>query len=341
MSEQLRSTKTGRNVRFAQTRATVDCLRVSVTHRCNLRCCYCRPSAGESPGPSERLRPVMTFEEIAAVVRLIGECYDLRTVRLTGGEPLLRPNIVRLAGMLAALGVDDLAMTTNAQYLPELAQPLRRAGLKRVNISLDSLNPKCFERLTRGGCLDRTLEGIEAARVAGFSSVKINTVVLRGINDSEVCNLVRFAIDRGIEIRFLELMAIGVSIDSHEARFVSSDEVIERLGAEFHLQPLDTCSTERTRMTTAEDGRGGKTRVGFISPESRPFCRGCRRLRLTSDGRLMACLMHNSGPDLMPALRKAGVPNLHELERLIADALAAKPAIRRNSSSQLMAGIGG
>ena len=285
--------------------AIVDCLRVSVTDRCNMRCVYCVPPEGIRRA---RHHDILRFEEIVTVVRFLRDHYGLRTVRLTGGDPLVRPHIVKLVEMLAQLGIGDLAMTTNGQRLSALARPLREAGVDRVNISLDSLDGSRFARLTRGGQLDRTLAGIEAAKAAGFQPVKINTVVLRGENDSEVCDLVRFAMAGGLEIRFLELMAIGIAAETHGAWYVSSGEVLGRLKNEFRMVAVETVNREQARIHIAEDAQGRTARVGFISPESQPFCAACRRLRLTSDGRLLSCLMHSSGPDLRPFLRSGGNP---------------------------------
>jgi len=319
-------------------RTIVDCLRISVTDRCNLRCVYCMPPEGVRQVPR---RSLLRFEEITTVVRFLRDHYGLRTVRLTGGDPLVRRKIVALAGMLARLELADLALTTNGQRLASLARPLRHAGVGRVNISLDSLDPARYSRLTRGGRLDRTLAGIEAARAAGLHPIKINTVVLRGENDSEVCDLVQFAIGAGLEIRFLELMAIGVAAERYASWFVSSHEVRERLEARFRLIASDSSDGQRVRMCLAEASHGRSTRIGFISPESEPFCASCHRLRLTSDGRLIACLMHSTGPDLLPLLRDSNGPDCAALDRAIHAALGAKPALRSDSSPRLMAGIGG
>jgi len=318
--------------------SAVDCLRISVTDRCNLRCVYCLPAAGVQ---LFRREDILRFEEIAQVVGFLRNHYGLRAVRLTGGDPLVRPDIVELAGMLSRLGLDDLAVTTNGQRLAVLARELCEAGVSRVNVSLDSLDRARFSRLTRGGQLDLTLEGIEAAQAAGFRSVKINTVVLRGENDVEVCELVRFAIAHGLEIRFLELMAIGVSAARHSSWFVSSEEVRERLRRTFWLVADGSSPDNRIQVHIARDSVGRTTRVGFISPQTRPFCAGCRRLRLTADGKLLACLMHSSGRDLRPLLRCSNGPDFSGLSEAVRQTLAAKPVQRRLASDRLMAGIGG
>lgn len=318
--------------------ALVDCLRVSVTDRCNLRCIYCMPPEGIRRAHRHH---ILRFEEIVTVVRFLRDHHGLRAVRLTGGDPLVRSHVVGLTGMLARLGLDDLALTTNGQRLSCLTEPLREAGINRVNISLDSLDGSRFSRLTRGGRLDCTLAGIEAAKAAGLYPVKINTVILRGENDAEVCDLVRFAIARDLEIRFLELMAIGITAETHAGWFVSSREVLEHLKSEFRMVAIETFSEERARIYIAEDRLGRTARVGFISPETQPFCAGCRRLRLTSDGRLLACLMHSSGPNLLPLLRRPNGPDYAGLDRAIRAALAAKPRLRACSSARLMAAVGG
>jgi len=316
----------------------IDCLRVSVADRCNMRCLYCMPSVGISPLPRQE---ILRFEEIVALARFLRERYGLRTVRLTGGEPLLRRRIERLVEMLSDSGVEDIALTTNGQLLPEMAASLRRAGIGRINISLDSLRPDCFARLTRGGQLGRALDGIEAARAAGLRSVKLNTVVLRGMNDTEVCDLLHFAMERGLEIRFLELMAIGAAARRHRAWFVPSHEVIQQLESRFELEPLESIAGHSARMYIARNSGGQATRVGFISPETQPFCADCRRLRVTSDGHLLACLMHSSGPHLLPSLRRSGGPNYETIDRAIRASLARKPVVRERFSPQLMAAIGG
>jgi len=317
---------------------TVDCLRVSVTDRCNMRCLYCVPEDAVVP---VRRQPTLSMSEIAALACFLRDSYGLRTVRLTGGEPLLCPETIPLVAALAEKGLEDVALTTNAQRLGDLAEPLRRAGLHRVNISLDSLDSARYAHLTRGGQLDRALAGIEAARAAGFRSVKLNTVVLRGENDREVCDLLDFAIARGLEIRFLELMAIGCAAPNHRRWFVSSDEVIERLKTRFQLVALREMHDDRARVHWVEDVRGRTGRVGFISPETQPFCAGCRRLRLTADGTLLGCLMDATGFALLPCFRHPKGPDFDGLHQAIRAALLSKPAMRERCSPQLMAAIGG
>jgi cyclic pyranopterin phosphate synthase len=315
----------------------VDCLRVSVTDRCDLRCLYCMPREGL---PRRARGDLLRFEEIVRVADFLRARYGLRTVRLTGGEPLLRNGIAALARMLTAAGIEDVALTTNAQRLAAMAPQLRESGVGRVNISLDSLDPARFARLTRGGSLQAALEGIEAARAAGFGSIKINMVVLGGENDDEVCEFVQFAIERGLQLRFLELMSIGEAVARHAAWFVPADAILERLRTRFRLLPVQNSNPERARPYIAEDAQGRTARIGFIAPESHPFCSSCRRLRLSSDGRLLGCLMQARGVDLPPILRGAD-PGDVRLDAAVREAIGSKPAMRARTSDQWMAAVGG
>ena len=273
-------------------------LRVSLTERCSLSCLYCRRD-GEDAVPEE---PV-GFEDILALVGALERGYGLSKVALTGGEPLLREGVTGLVRELVSLGLADVAVTTNAQRLAAHAFPLRRVGLHRVNISLDSLDPATYRRLTRGGTLERTLAGIDAALRAGFDLVKLNMVVLRGVNDREVVPVARFAFERGCRARFLELMPVGVAAARYDEWFVPSAEVQDRLAAEFELDLLPVEPGSSSRGWRARDRWGLEGIVGFISPCTEPFCAGCRRLRLTASGRLLGCLAQSEGVDVRPLLR--------------------------------------
>ena len=262
-------------------------------------------------------------------------------MRLTGGEPLLRPEIDRFVAMLSAEGVTDLALTTNGQQLAGLAERLKSAGLRRINISLDSLDPEMFEAITRGGSLDRALAGIEAAHQAGLLPVKLNVVVMRGRNDLEVAGLVRFAMEHDCQIRFLELMPIGVAAEGFEDRFVSTAEVRERLLKEFTLSALQVDPHDTSRNFVAAGGDGRSAIVGFISPYSDPFCGGCWRLRLTATGVLIGCLARPQGIPLAPLLRGRRDSSGEALAAAVEQALGMK---RRNGEfvqPRAMVGIGG
>ena len=312
-------------------------LRISVIDRCQLRCVYCMPAEGIQLADRAE---IISFEEIVRFVRAANGSLRVGKVRITGGEPLLRRNILRLVEMLAGEGFADLAMTTNGQMLAPMASELKRAGLRRVNVSLDSLNPEVFSRLSRGGDVRLTLAGIDAALECGLLPVKANTVVLRGINDGEIRELVRFGLAHGCEMRFLELMPIGPARQQFDEWFVPSDEVLSQLAASFDIRPIPSASdgTSRNYIVHADDGATGT--VGTIASCSVPFCGGCRRLRLTTTGKLLGCLARNDALDLRPMLA-AGECDDSRVAAAIADALRVKHGQRQFVRQRVMASIGG
>jgi GTP 3',8-cyclase len=287
-------------------------LRISVTDRCNLRCSYCMAEDVVFMDRAE----LLTFEEITRFVSIAGPL-GIDKIRLTGGEPLVRRDLSRLVGMLSALpGVRDLGLTTNGILLAGHAQALYDAGLRRINISLDTLDPERFRQLARRDGLDKVLEGIAAARRAGFAPIKVNAVTIRGVNDCDVVPLARFARDNGLEMRFIEYMPIGADPWEREKVYFAH-EIMEQL--ERDIAPLVPVEDPDPRAPAAEfrytDGGG---RVGFISSISRPFCLSCNRLRLTSDGKLRNCLFALDEVDVKHLLRGQG------------DDAAIALAIRRN-----------
>ena len=273
-------------------------LRLSVTDACQLRCRYCRPAGDGEHATRRRL----SSDDLLLLVRGIHAVRGIEKLRFTGGEPLLRRDLLGLVAACAAMGIPDLALTTNAQRLAGLAGPLRADGLHRVNVSLDSLDDAVFSTITRGGSLAGSLAGIEAARRAGLRPIKLNTVVMRDLNDHEVADLLDFGFDTGCQVRFLELMPIGVAAGEFEHRFVPWREVHERLCERFELMPQSYEPGSTSRNYEARDRLGRTTVCGFISPSSRPFCQGCQRLRLTADGLLLGCLAGCGRLDLRPAL---------------------------------------
>jgi cyclic pyranopterin phosphate synthase len=283
----------------------------------------------------------LSYEEITRFVSLLQDRCRLTGVRITGGEPLIRPEIVRLVAMLAEAGAPDLALTTSGQQLAALADVLKCAGLNRVNISLDSLDPRAFAAITRGGVLDKTLAGITAARRARLDPVKLNAVVLRGLNDREAPALVRFATSQGCQVRFLELMPIGVAADSFEDLFVPAAEVRSTLAGEFELSPLPVHPEDTSRNFMAVDGLGRRAVVGFISPSSEPFCGACARLRLTATGVLIGCLARDEGVPLAPLLRAGSAPDVEALDGAIQRALSMKRRDGAFAQPRAMVGIGG
>jgi len=308
-------------------------LRISVTDRCDLRCIYCMPEAGVALVP---MADMLSYEEIAAIARA-AMAAGVRRFRLTGGEPLARRGVASLVRLLAALGPDDLALTTNGLHLADFAADLKAAGLMRVTVSLDTLRPGRFEAITRRTGLDRILAGIEAARAAGLAPVKVNMVVIRGVNDDEIADFVRFAVKEGVELRFIELMPTsGLTPECKElgawrpALFVKGEDVRARITEAFG--PLE--------RLPEDDGVAdmylldGRTRLGFIAPVSEPFCQGCGRLRLGPDGRLRICLFDRAGIDLRKLLRevKAGPAGI---EAVVKAAFAAKTTWERGAIESL------
>jgi len=275
------------------------------------------------------------------VARVLDRHVGLAGVRLTGGDPLQRRDVIKLVRMLAALRPPDLALTTNGQRLAPMAADLKAAGLRRVNISLDTLKANTFRALARGGALGATVAGIDAALRAGLAPVKLNVTVLRGVNDREVVDLARFGLRRGCRVRFLELMPIGVAAARHRTWFVPAEEVRARLQAAFDLTPLPYEPGATSRNVAARDADGLSGVLGFIAPMSEPFCAGCRRLRLTPTGRLLGCLARPEGPDLRPLLRAPAGLDETELVAAVRRALAVKRKGRRFADQAAMAAIGG
>jgi cyclic pyranopterin phosphate synthase len=293
-------------------------LRVSLTDVCNLRCVYCMP---EDMTFRPR-RELMSDAEIITIIQLMAEL-GVNKIRLTGGEPTVRPNVVEIVRQIAHIeGIRDIAMTTNAILLPQLAEPLARAGLDRVNISLDTLDPKKFRFITRRGDLDKVLAGIEAAEAAGLQPIKINAVVTRGFNDGEVAELARLTLERAWDVRFIELMPFGGEADFAQAAVVRSQETRERI--EAALGPMKEIPGHDPR-DPARPYRlaGARGTIGFISSVSEPFCGSCNRLRLTADGKLRLCLLRDGEYDILTPLR-AGMP-IEELKQEILAAAYTKP----------------
>ncbi|MEZ4267330.1 MAG: GTP 3',8-cyclase MoaA [Myxococcota bacterium] len=308
-------------------RRPIHYLRLSVTDRCSFRCVYCMPHEGVSFVPRDE---ILSFEEITRLVRGF-VALGIRRLRLTGGEPLLRRDLPRLVETLAAIpGVEDLAMTTNGYALAPVAQRLRDAGLKRLNISIDTLDAARFAQITRTGTLDRVLDGIDAARSAGFSRLKFNAVMVRGFNDDELPALVQFAAERDAVMRFIEYMPIGVDGFWTDARFIATDTMLQSLATTYRIEepigygPAAGIAGEGPAVyRDLTPLAGGKTtRVGFISAVSHGFCSTCNRVRMTATGTLQECLAHPGQLSLRDAMR-AGVDDA-ELTRLIADALWSK-----------------
>lgn len=275
---------------------TVNYVRLSVTDRCDFRCVYCM-AEDMTFLPRQQ---VLTLEEIARIARTFVSL-GTEKIRLTGGEPLVRRDILDLVGEIGGYGLRDFAITTNGSQLPQMADALRRRGLHRLNISLDSLDPDKFRRITRTGTLSQVLAGIEAAVEAGFQGIKLNTVVMKGRNDEEVPELVEFARNQGVDITFIEEMPLGEITEHHRGEtFCSSDEVRKIIGRHHTLVPTTTDTGGPARYYRMPDS---STRVGFISPHSHNFCATCNRVRVTVEGRLLLCLGNEHSVDLRRVLR--------------------------------------
>lgn len=319
----------------------IDYLRISLTDRCNLRCAYCMPTEALTFAPEPDL---LTAEEIQTVVRVaIGQGF--RKVRLTGGEPLLRADVVDIVRRIAAEGAADISLTTNGIRLPALAAHLKAAGLSRVNVHIDSLRPESLGRLMRWGRLEDLWAGLEAAEAAGLDPIKINCVVARGYNDEDVAELAALSLTKPWSIRFIELMPLGRGLEADFAiqRYVPNATVKARIEAALGpLEPLPNADPADESQNFRLAGAPG--RIGFISPVSEPYCGHCNRMRLTADGKLHLCLLHDDELDLRAALRGAGGEG--ELARLLERAVAAKPTGHaldrgRHTEDRRMHAIGG
>jgi cyclic pyranopterin phosphate synthase len=289
-------------------------LRISLTDRCNLRCVYCMPAEGIDFRPAEEL---LSDDELLTLVRIAADL-GVRKVRLTGGEPTVRRGIVELTQAISGIpGIEDVAMTTNGLLLDYLAAPLARAGLRRLNVSLDTLDREKYARITRGGRVDKVLSGIAASEAAGLTPIKLNAVVVRGFNDGDVVPLAALTLERPWEVRFIEMMPFGSVGDFADAGVVKSEETMDRIAAALGpLTPVNLSAEDPARTYRLADAAGS---LGFISPVSQPFCSKCGRLRLTADGRLRLCLLRDDEEDLLTPLRAgASYEQMREIFRAAA-----------------------
>ena len=296
----------------------VDYLRVSITDRCDFRCVYCM-SEEMTFLPREQ---VLSLEEIYLIAKAFTEL-GVKKIRVTGGEPLVRRGALDLLENIGKLeGLHELVLTTNGSQLAQMAVPLKKAGIKRINISLDTLDTVKFKAITRTGDLGQVLRGIDAAYDVGFERIKINAVILKGKNHEEVVDLVQFSVDKGIDISFIEEMPLG-QVNQHDrsAAYYSSDCIKADLAAHFSL----LASTEKTGGPSVYyKVQGSQTRVGFISPHSANFCSTCNRVRLTVEGRLLLCLGNEHSVDLKEIIR-ANPGDMDILKQSIVDAMLIKP----------------
>jgi cyclic pyranopterin phosphate synthase len=278
---------------------TVRDLRISVTDRCNLRCRYCMPAEGLDWLPRSDL---LSYEEIERIARVCVERFGFDGIRITGGEPTVRAHLPVLVEKLAALGT-DLSLTTNGATLRLVAGELRAAGLRRINVSLDSLRPETFFTITRRHALDQVLDGIDAAVEAGFAPVKVNCVLIRGVNDDEIVAFATFGRERGVTIRFIEFMPLDAEQGWTPGTVVPSAEVVDAVSAVYPLQPVEVRGSAPAASFRYVDGRG---EIGVISSVTQSFCGDCDRVRLTADGMFRNCLFAVKETDLRAVLRSGG-----------------------------------
>ena len=348
----------------------VKMLRLSVTDRCNFRCTYCMPAGGV---PWLAKDGLLSFEEIAAVARAAVDIHGIRRFKITGGEPTVRRGLTDLVAMLRRIpGVEDLSMTTNGMLLENLAGPLRESGLDRVTVSIDSLRPDRFRRITRVGELETVMRGLDRAEAAGFSSLKVNCVTMRGVNDDELADFARLTLRRRITVRFIEYMPLGDSQvgtgkaevgggriaddesgpaggcgaqDRGAEAFLPEPEARGRIEAELGpLVAVDRASEAGVGPAVPYRLRDGNPvgRVGFISAMSAPFCATCNRLRLTAEGVLRSCLFEGGEVDVRSILRSPGEASMSaRLAAAMAECVRLKPDVHSNRGGTQMSRIGG
>lgn len=292
-------------------------LRISVTDRCNIRCFYCMPREDVQFLPRG---DILSFEEITRFARIVAGM-GVHKLRLTGGEPLVRADLPKLVASLSAIeGIDDLALTTNGLLLAAQAHALRNAGLMRVNISLDTLDEATFQRISRRRGLDRVLAGVEAAQRAGFDSIRLNAIAIRGLSEADIVPLAAFARDRALELRFIEYMPLDADGQWDSQKVLAGDRVRQKLENEFGpLAPIERTDPSQPAVDYQFAGGG---RIGFINPVTKPFCGDCNRLRLTAEGQIRNCLFSTVEWDARGVMRNGGSDR--EIADLVRECVAAK-----------------
>lgn len=301
----------------------ISYLRLSLTDRCNLKCMYC-VTEDEQSGCLTKLNhnELLSYEELLRVVRVAVDM-GITKIRLTGGEPLVRNNIMHFIEQLGAIdNLHDIRITTNAVLLEQYAEGLFAAGVNKINISLDTLKPKQFARITGVDCFEKVWRGIEKAQAVGFAPVKLNMVVMRGINDDELVDFAQMSRDTDLQIRYIEFMPVGASSRWNKNTYMSSDEIKERISVLGDLLPVagGRADGPASVFRLGEDAKG---KLGFISPISHHFCDKCNRLRLTSEGMLRSCLLHDEETDLRSVLRKGCSDE--EIQETLLTAIRNKP----------------
>ena len=317
----------------------ISYLRISVTDLCNLRCVYCMPSQGIK---LHDRNTILSFEEILKIVKH-GVSLGVNKIRITGGEPLVRKGITSLINHITNIkGINDIAMTTNGVFLKEFATELKSSGLSRLNISLDTMREDRFHNITRGGNIQDVFDGVEAVLKSGFKGTKVNVVVMRGQNDDEIQDFVRYILERDIELRFIELMASGWKDMVEEERFMPTSEIMQQVEEVGELVPIKQRIGGGPAIIYKIKGALGT--IGFISAVSKPFCSTCNRLRLTSDGKLRSCLLRGGEVDVKDILR-SGISCREELSNKLTGAFMQatnmKPITHSGKNDAVMYQIGG
>jgi len=341
--------------------SAVRVLRISITDRCNFRCVYCMPGEGVRWQPRE---DILTFEEIARVVRAAIDVHGIRRFKLTGGEPTVRHGLLDLVRLLRRIdGIEDLSLTTNGALLESLAAPLKECGLDRITVSIDSLRPDRFKQITRTGDLMTVLRGLDRCQDAGFASLKINCVTMRGTNDDEFADFARLTLNRKLTVRFIEYMPLGDAAILHTSdrpvsssetgpaggcgaqdrgsdAFISEPEVRSRIESELGaLEPVDRSTEPGVGPASVYRLERGVGRIGFISAMSAPFCSTCNRLRLTADGVLRSCLFDGGEVSIRELLRSGATPR--ELAEEMTRCVRLKPQVHSAHGNQQMSRMGG
>jgi len=306
---------------------TIVNLRISVTDRCNFRCTYCMPA--DNVEFMDRVK-LLTFEELTRVATIVSKL-GINRIRLTGGEPLMRKDLPQLIRMLAGVeGIDDIAMTTNAFFLKEHAQRLKDAGLKRLNVSLDALDPEKFKHVNRRDCLQQVLDGLQEAARVGFKSIKINAVAMRNFSESEIISLIDMGRSDGFEVRFIEFMPLDSDQAWEREKVLFGHEIIDLIREKYKLIPIDNS----LEIGPASEYRfaDGKGKIGIITAVSNPFCDHCNRIRMTADGKLRTCLFSTEETDLKQLIR-SGATNEDIAETLLQAVLIKEPGHKINLDS--------
>ena len=303
---------------------TIVNLRISVTDRCNFRCTYCMPADNVEFMDRSSL---LSFEEIQRVAQIVSRM-GINRLRLTGGEPLMRKNLPVLIKMLSEIdGIDDIAMTTNAYFLKDQAQSLKDAGLKRLNVSLDALDPEKFRDVNRRDCLQSVLDGLDMARKVGFKSIKINAVAVRNFSETEIMGLIEMGRSEGFEIRFIEFMPLDSDKVWERDKVLFGHEIIDLIKENYELIPID--NSLEIGPASEYNFADGKGKVGIITAVSNPFCDHCNRIRMTADGKLRTCLFSTNETDLKELIR-SGATNENIIEALNQAVLIKEPGHKIN-----------